>query len=463
MTTYLGEFWAVALPIIGIALAVLALVFTLCCAAYRWQCVVEAVRKLYRFVCRRPHYDYHRIFASYTERFNAIRDRRKLYDEILDLSMRVVGADGASLLVKDAKGSFVVKASRGVKPFTFDVTEVQHFLDWFDLNRTLVTRRYLLNSKKCRDIKIEGLRYCVQFNAETCIPLFVEGRLFALLNLGARTSASYDRETRSLLSLMATQFATTIHNAHLYGELTKQSAKLQQASAFKNQLLSNLSHELRTPLNSIIGLSELIAEGGDGAVNQEQVTHLSMIRQSGMRLLDTVSAMLDISKIESNRLELNVRHLSVGRLVTDAAEKVKLSRETMLEVDLKDGVPGVYGDESHLRHVLRHLLDNAAKFTKRGKITINATKAGEMLRVCVKDTGVGIRKESRKHLFEGFYQEDGSHTREHEGLGLGLFISRKIIECHGGRMWMKSKLGRGSEFYFTLPLKPTGIPSNEVV
>jgi signal transduction histidine kinase len=186
-----------------------------------------------------------------------------------------------------------------------------------------------------------------------------------------------------------------------------------------------------------------------------------MIRQSGMRLLDTVSAMLDISKIESNRLELNVRHLSLGRLVSDAAEKIKFTKETMLEVDLKEGTPGVYGDESHLRHVLRHLLDNAAKFTKRGKITVSAAKAGEMLRVCVKDTGVGIREESRKHLFEGFYQVDGSHTREHEGLGLGLFISRKIIECHGGRMWMRSKLGRGSEFYFTLPLKPTGIPSNE--
>lgn len=260
---------------------------------------------------------------------------------------------------------------------------------------------------------------------------------------------------------MAIQFATAIHNADLYQTLMKQRVQLEQASSFKNQLLSNLSHELRTPLNSIIGLSELIAEGGDGAVNQEQVTHLSMIRQSGIRLLDTVSAMLDISKIESNRLELNVRHLSLGRLISDAAEKIKMPKETRLEVNLKEGTPGIYGDEAHLRHVVRHLLDNAAKFTQRGKITVHADKAGEMLRVCVKDTGMGIRKEAKKHIFDGFYQSDSSHTREHEGLGLGLFISRKIVECHGGRMWMRSKLGRGSEFFFTLPLKPTGIPSNE--
>ncbi len=461
MIAFFGEFWAVALPIVLIAASVAALLFVICFAVYRWHRLSSYACNALRFVIRRPQYDYQRIFQEYLERFNAVRDRRELYNAILEVTARVIRADGASLLVHDNKGTFTVKASYGTKPFTFDVSEVKHFISWLSKRREIVTRRYLLNAKKCRDIRIEGLRYCVQFNAEACVPVFVDGKLYALLNLGARMRGSYDRETRAVLALMVMQFATSIHNANLFQSLEKRSAELKQAASFKNQLLTNLSHEVRTPLNSIIGLSEMIAEGSDGAVNEEQMMHLSMIRQSGKRLLDTVTAMLDLSKIESNRLELDVKHLALGRLVNEAAQNVKLSKNTKLDIDLTDGVPSVYGDEQRVRQVLHHLLDNAAKFTSQGKITVKAAKTGEMLKVCVKDTGVGIRKEARKNLFDGFYQADGSHTRNSEGLGLGLSIARKIVELHGGRMWFTSALGKGSEFYFTLPLKPTGVRHNE--
>jgi signal transduction histidine kinase len=131
-------------------------------------------------------------------------------------------------------------------------------------------------------------------------------------------------------------------------------------------------------------------------------------------------------------------------------------------VDLKEEIPSIYGDEDRLMEVFKQILDNAAKFTKRGKIIVEASKTGEMVKVCVKDTGIGIRKEDRQNIFEGFTQVDGSHTREQEGLGLGLPIARKIVELHGGRMWMKSKQGKGTEFFFTLPIKPTGVRHNEI-
>lgn len=462
MIQFFGEFWSVAIPIIGISAAVAAALFVACFATYRWQRFKALLNTVYRFILHRPQYNYNRIFELYLERIDAVSDRRELFGAILELTAKILSADGASLLVRDAEGKFSLRATYGVKPFIFDVSEVPSFISWLDTKRQMITRRYLLNSKKCRDIKIEGLRYCVQFTAEACVPIFVNSKLYALLNLGSRKRGMYDGETRALLSLMGLQFATAIHNANLYQTLIKQNAKLQQASTFKNQLLSNLSHELRTPLNSIIGLSEHMAEGGDGQVNGDQMHHLSMIRQSGQRLLNTVTAMVDLSKIESNRLELNVRHLSLGRLVSEAASKIKLNKGTKLEVDLKGEVPGVYGDEIRLREVFRHLLDNAAKFTEQGKITVGASKAGEMIKVSIKDTGVGIRKEARKNIFDGFAQADGGHTRNHEGLGLGLSISRKIVELHGGRMWFKSQLGKGSEFFFTLPLKPTTVRHNEV-
>jgi signal transduction histidine kinase len=225
--------------------------------------------------------------------------------------------------------------------------------------------------------------------------------------------------------------------------------------------MTNLSHELRTPLNSIIGLSEAIAEGSDGPVNEDQVHHLSMIRQSGTRLLDTLNAMLDLSKIESNRLELEVKRFSLSRLISDVSTNVKLNGETKLVVDLKEQIPGVYGDEQRLRKVFGQLLDNAAKFTSQGNITVTASRAGEMLKVCVKDTGQGISREAQKQVFSGFCQADSGVARQHEGLGLGLTIARKIVELHGGRMWCRSKEGQGSQFYFTLPLKPTGVRHQE--
>ena len=120
----------------------------------------------------------------------------------------------------------------------------------------------------------------------------------------------------------------------------------------------------------------------------------------------------------------------------------------------------MYGDETRLKQVIKHLLDNAVKFTKRGKISVEAEKCGEMLKVSIKDTGIGIDKDKQKFIFEGFSQGDGSATREHDGLGLGLTISKKLVELHGGRMWLRSKIGKGSSFNFTLPLRPAAIYSD---
>jgi signal transduction histidine kinase len=446
------------MPTILVSTGIICFMLAVSMVALRWQAFYSSFR---RIILRRPQYDYHKIFRDYLERFNTIGDRRELYPAILSAACRIIDASGASLIIRDSKDTLQMKATFGLKPFSFDVGEVKEFLTRLETERRVITRGDLVGSTRYRDIKNEGLRWFVQFNAEACVPLFVGDRLYGLVNLGSRKKKRYDRETRDLLKLLAVQFATAIHNANLYQALIKQNLKLQETSKFKTQLLANVSHELRTPLTGIIGLSELLAEGGDGPVNEEQVKHLFLIRQSGTKLLDTVTAMLDLSKLEVDRLNLAIQKVNIGKVVSQVASDLQLNKYTKLEVKMGDDTPGVYGDEQRLRQIVKHLLENAVKFTKRGKILINAEKCGEMLKVSIKDTGIGIDKKRQKIIFEGFHQADGSATREYEGLGLGLTISKKLVELHGGRIWLNSKVGRGSEFNFTLPLKPAGVYSDQ--
>lgn len=451
------ELWTAASPVIYVAASIIGGLLAVSMVVLRGQALSSFVR---RVVLRRPKYDYRRIFQEYIERFNSMEDRRELYTAILSAACRIVSASGASLIIKDTNNNLQMKATFGLKPFSFDVGEVRDFLSWIESRRQIVTRRDVMASGTLREVKGEALRWFVQFNAEACVPLFVGDKLYGIINLGGRKNGRYDPETRDLLKLLGVQFATAIHNANLYQALVKQNQDLQDAARFKNQILSNMSHEIRTPLTSIIGLSELMAEGGDGPVSDDQIKHLSLVRLAGKRLLDTMTSMLDLSKLEANRLGLKVQKVNVNRIVSQVASDVHPNDSTSLEIKLGEDTPGVYGDEDRLKQILKHLLDNAAKFTKKGKISVEAEKCGEMLKICVKDTGIGIEKEKQKSIFDGFRQCDGGITREYEGLGLGLAISKKLVELHGGRLWLSSKIGRGSEFNFTLPLKPAGVYTN---
>jgi signal transduction histidine kinase len=449
-----------ALPAIIFAATIILVLLAASFCALRWRLVASAFR---RHLFRRRGYDYREIFLEYLDHLGGIAERRDMYPAILVAACRILGARGASLIVRDASGYFQMKASHGLRPFSFDVEPLIPFLCWLEDFRSVVTRQDFVTEKKLQAMKSDGIRYCVQFNAEACVPLFVGGKLYGVINLGERECGAYDVETRDLLRLLAVQFATAIHNANLYEALVKQNRDLHEASRLKTQLLANLSHELKTPLTGIIGLSELLAEGADGEVNAEQVEHLMMIHKSGVRLFDTMTAMLDISKLEVNRLDLDVQRVKLDRLVQDVAREIDFNRHTKFEVHINADTPGVYGDEKRLAQVVKQVLGNAAKFTKRGRVTVDAEKCGEMLKVTVKDTGIGIAPDRQKVIFDGFVQSDGSMTRGYEGLGLGLTISRKLVELHGGRMWLTSKPGKGSQFSFTLPLKPISIFGNGAV
>ncbi len=439
----------------GIVTGLLAIVGGL----YRWNSIVSFVR---RYLLFRPQYDYRRIFADYLDRFNAIKNHHELYPAILTATCRTISATGASLLIRNSSGNFQICASEGLQTFSIDADNVKGFLSWVEKKRVVVTRSQLVSSKQMSEIKSDGLRYCVQFNAEACVPLFLGDTLYGVLNIGGRKAGDYDRETRDLLRLLASYFTSAIRNVDLNCALMRQNFSLEQAMQFRSRLLANLSHELRTPLGSIIGFSEILRDGADGPLSEEGKGHAAMIHKSGKRLLQTVNAIMDLSKIEANHLELNVQKINLRRIVGDVAQAVPFNDATKFCLEMADETPSVYGDELRLTEVIRHLLDNAAKFTKRGKVTVTATKCGEMLKICITDTGIGIPEDKQETVLKGFCQADGDLNREHEGLGVGLAISKKIVELHGGRLWFASKIGRGSQFFVTLPIKPTGLSHPEI-
>jgi signal transduction histidine kinase len=240
-------------------------------------------------------------------------------------------------------------------------------------------------------------------------------------------------------------------------ELQRLYKALETTSQHKSDFLANMSHELRTPLNAIIGFSQVLGEGMVGDVNTKQAEYLDDILSSGNHLLSLINDVLDLSKVEAGQVELQVAPFSLQDALERGVSMVREQATTEgVQVTLyrNGGLDIVTGDERRIRQVIFNLLSNAVKFTPDGgQVDITATRANGEVKVCVADSGPGIAAEDLDRIFEEFQQtEAGSSQRE--GTGLGLALSKRFVEMHGGRIWCESVLGEGSRFEFTLPLGP---------
>jgi signal transduction histidine kinase len=230
---------------------------------------------------------------------------------------------------------------------------------------------------------------------------------------------------------------------------------LEVASQHKSDFLANMSHELRTPLNAVIGFSDVLLERMFGELNERQDEYLHDIRNSGRHLLELINEILDLSKVEAGRMELELGPVSLPDVLRDALAMVRERAERhnlALELEVDDEMPSVLADELKLKQVVLNLLTNAVKFTADGGvIAMSGELAREEMRVTVRDTGIGIPEQDQDRIFEAF-QRGGrrSHTST-EGTGLGLTLSKRIVELHGGRLWLTSRVGVGSTFGFAIP------------
>jgi len=294
------------------------------------------------------------------------------------------------------------------------------------------------------------------FRAMLAVPLLREDRLFGGLVVRRKEAGWFSNPVLKLLQTFANQSVVALHNAQLFREIEEKGRELEIANKHKSQFLANMSHELRTPLNAILGYTELILDNIYGDVPEKIMEVLERLEKNGRHLLGLINDVLDLSKIEAGQLTLALNDYSMGEVVQTVFISVEaLAAEKKLE--LKARVPQdlsmARGDEQRIAQVLLNLLGNAIKFTEQGEITVEVTDSDETFLVSVADTGSGLSETDQKTIFEEFQQADGSSTREKGGSGLGLSISKKIVEMHGGRIWVESNVGKGSTFRFTLPVR----------
>ena len=239
-------------------------------------------------------------------------------------------------------------------------------------------------------------------------------------------------------------------------ELERANIRLQEMDRLKSIFLNSMSHELRTPLNSIIGFTGIILQGMSGEVSHEQRKQLSMVKNSANHLLGLINDILDISKIESGRVELSLEEFNlddVAREVVESLSPTASEKGLELMTEVPEGIT-LTSDRRRVKRALMNLVSNAVKFTDQGSVKITAgVTGGDNLEVRVIDTGVGIKKEDMNKLFQPFQQIDISLTKKHEGTGLGLYLTKKLTGLLGGDISAKSEYGRGSEFTFTIPLQ----------
>ncbi len=266
------------------------------------------------------------------------------------------------------------------------------------------------------------------------------------------------------LLLLMQSFVLARRSAEAFRSVSVLSQKLLRMDKIKDEFLANTSHELRTPLSGILGITEAMMKGSDGELNSHQKQNLSIIAGSSRRLANLVNDILDYAKMKNGDILLHIRPIQIEGLIhTVVSVFQQLSRSKEYEVisDIPDGLPPVLADENRVVQILYNLVGNAVKFTVRGCVKISAGKTGDMVEVCVSDTGEGIPEDKLTDIFKSFEQVDTSLTRRHGGTGLGLPITKHLVELQGGTIRVESHPGAGSRFYFTLPVADTALIAAE--
>jgi signal transduction histidine kinase len=297
-------------------------------------------------------------------------------------------------------------------------------------------------------------------HAEMAIPMIVGSEVLGVFDVQSDKSGGFSKEDADIYTTLASQVAVALQNARLYVEQAATVTQLRELDRLKSAFLANMSHELRTPLNSILGFTDVMLEGLDGDLTDYMDNDLRLIQKNGRHLLHLINDVLDMAKIESGRMNLHPETFKMHDLLDEVVSiTAPLASEKNLSLFIdedSDNKVEVYADNTRLRQVMINLVNNSIKFTEKGKITLSVKQmSGARVLIAVKDTGIGIPLDHLEAVFQEFTQVDTTTTRKAGGTGLGLPISRRLIEMHGGRLWVESTGidGEGSTFFVELPVE----------
>jgi signal transduction histidine kinase/ActR/RegA family two-component response regulator len=388
----------------------------------------------------------------------------EVLDRIVSNAVTLTETDGGSIMVYDESGdSFHVRAAFGSSQ---DLLERLRAIT-IDRESTLVGRAALEHqplevpdlAQADLDSHLDTL-FRDGWRSVLAVPMLRGEKILGVLVIRRRSTGTFPPEVKELLQTFASQSALAIVNARLFSELETKTSELEIASRHKSEFLASMSHELRTPLNAVIGFSEVLLDRMFGDINERQEGYLHDIRNSGKHLLELLNEILDLSKVEAGQMVLEPSTFGVSGVVDSALAMVRerANRHAIaLSVQIADDVDTVTADELRFKQVVLNLLSNAVKFTPdAGSVSLRAYREGTDLIITVTDTGIGVPPEDQERIFESFQQGRRGAPKE-EGTGLGLTLSRRIVELFGGRMWLKSTPGSGSTFGFSVP----GLPEPE--
>jgi len=287
------------------------------------------------------------------------------------------------------------------------------------------------------------------------VPLLVEGSAIGVILVARRSVRRFSEREVKVVETFADQAAIAIQNVRLFNEIQDKSRQLEIANRHKSEFLANMSHELRTPLNAIIGFSEVLLQGIFGDVNEKQREYLADVLGSGQHLLSLINDILDLSKIEAGRMDLELTTFAIREALESGLTIVReraARNGIKLSAVVASDVGTIEADERKVKQILYNLLSNAVKFTPDGgRVDVSVRADNDDVRVEVRDTGIGVAAEDQERIFEEFRQVGRERSRE--GTGLGLTLTKRFIELHGGRIWLESSPGKGSTFAFTLPVR----------
>jgi signal transduction histidine kinase/HAMP domain-containing protein len=389
-------------------------------------------------------------------------DLRKVLTTIVAHAVKLSETDGGAIYeFDDLAQEFKLRATHGMSEELIRAIQGARVRMGESLVGQAALRRQAMQLADLSMEPADSVRELLQrlgFRALLAVPLVREEKVIGALVVRRRAAGNFALETVDLLQTFAAHTAVAIENAKLFEEIEDKSRQLEVANRHKSEFLTNMSHELRTPLNAVIGFSEVLLERMFGEVNEKQAEYLEDILSSGRHLLSLINDILDLSKIEAGRMELDLTRFDLPLALGNALTLVKdraARHGVRLELAVDERLGELVGDERMIKQTVLNLLANAVKFTPEGGgVRVAAVPGDGAVEISVSDTGIGIAPEDQAAIFEEFRQVGTDSGRPREGTGLGLTLTKKFVELHGGQIWVKSEVGRGSTFTFTLPVRP---------